>query len=444
MTIEDDVAVAVCTIPYAKPTRVLEDVTTTAKEFPSLICQKGEYEYEDGRRESLVCLSGTLPINYYGVTYNIPLAIWVCLPYPHLAPLAYITPTPTIGIKDNHRHVDRAGRCYLPYLHSWAAHSHHLRHLCSELIAVFSDDPPVYARATPVPSSPSPASSSPTPWPSSSHGHAGPPTGQWLQPGRQPPQPYDYAYSPPPISSDNLKRKDMEVEDNRTLLLVKISSLKHTLDAEMDADFMRQRVAMEKQQCRDTSEVLQSLRNQKAALTNAMNQCAVECDAVQRWLREKDRGGNGAVEDVDAASCPSVALATQRLELVAEDLAVEDLVYHLDRRLCDNDGTLDFDTWFRTLRNVSRKQFEYRALALRCEEALNRLPQPTGSPAALPWAAAADRGMAASPSGLYPSLESSVGAIPVPNPRPVAAAVSAEARPRSSLYPAEAFRQGYR
>ena len=61
-------------------------------------------------------------INFFtiaGVTYNIPVCIWLQESHPKVAPLVFVKPTSSMAIKPSH-HVDTNGKVYLPFLHEWS------------------------------------------------------------------------------------------------------------------------------------------------------------------------------------------------------------------------------------------------------------------------------------------------------------------------------------
>jgi ESCRT-I complex subunit TSG101 len=68
----------------------------------------------------LLSLTGTIPVAIRGNTYNIPVSIWLPHQYPHVPPIAFVTPTNQMVIKPN-QHVDLAGKIYHPYLSYWAS-----------------------------------------------------------------------------------------------------------------------------------------------------------------------------------------------------------------------------------------------------------------------------------------------------------------------------------
>ena len=54
-----------------------------------------------------------------GVTYNIPVCVWLQENHPYVPPLVFVKPTSSMAIKPSH-HVDTNGKVYLPFLHEWA------------------------------------------------------------------------------------------------------------------------------------------------------------------------------------------------------------------------------------------------------------------------------------------------------------------------------------
>ena len=54
-----------------------------------------------------------------GVTYNIPVCVWLQENHPHVPPLVFVKPTSSMAIKPSH-HVDTNGKVYLPFLHEWS------------------------------------------------------------------------------------------------------------------------------------------------------------------------------------------------------------------------------------------------------------------------------------------------------------------------------------
>ena len=92
---------------------------TTLQEFPTLVLKVDAYTHPNGRTSDLLVATGTLPVYYLGVKYNIPVTLWVGEGYPAAAPTLYVTPTAAMVIKPGHSLVDGSGLVATPYLAAW-------------------------------------------------------------------------------------------------------------------------------------------------------------------------------------------------------------------------------------------------------------------------------------------------------------------------------------
>jgi len=92
------------------------------------------------------------------------------------------------------------------------------------------------------------------------------------------------------------------------------------------------------------------------------------CSSVVRRLAEVVSQTESRVEDmkrkgepaVDELVCSSDVVYNQLFDLVAEDNAIEDTIYHLHRAL--NAGRIDLERFLRTTRALAEEQFMKRAL----------------------------------------------------------------------------------
>ncbi|KAI9468782.1 UEV domain-containing protein [Coemansia mojavensis] len=112
--------------------------------YPTLQPKIAEHIEEEGVRQALLCLHGTLPVVFNGATFNIPVVFWFPRAFPEHSPMAYVTPTRSMVVKVG-KHVDVHGRVYHPYLAAWSMRST-LCELFATLIQVFSVEPPVFSR----------------------------------------------------------------------------------------------------------------------------------------------------------------------------------------------------------------------------------------------------------------------------------------------------------
>lgn len=89
-------------------------------------------------------------------TFSPLLQVDIYLPpgYPSRPPVAYVRlGAPNLYLKEHHAHVGSDGHVYLPYLHEWSPRTHNLVELVVAMSSVFSADPPVFTRTTPKPPS---------------------------------------------------------------------------------------------------------------------------------------------------------------------------------------------------------------------------------------------------------------------------------------------------
>lgn len=130
---------------YQFADRAKRDALNALKFYKNLSPRLEMFVFNDGTRKDLVCLNGTIPVSYKGVTYNIPICVWLLDTHPFHSPMCFVKPTADMEIKIS-RHVDSSGRIYLPYLHEWNPNSSDLLGLIQVMIIVFGETPPVYSR----------------------------------------------------------------------------------------------------------------------------------------------------------------------------------------------------------------------------------------------------------------------------------------------------------
>lgn len=129
---------------YSDKKRVYGDVIDLLTRYPSLSPRTKVFSFEDGRSELLLCIHGTLPVRFRNAGYNTPITLWVDKVYPVSRPLAFVTPSPEMGIRAGN-HVDPNGAIYHPLLAYWDAKKT-IVELAELLREVFGAEMPVYAR----------------------------------------------------------------------------------------------------------------------------------------------------------------------------------------------------------------------------------------------------------------------------------------------------------
>eukprot|EP01114_Cavostelium_apophysatum_P016534 TRINITY_DN4726_c0_g1_i2.p1 TRINITY_DN4726_c0_g1~~TRINITY_DN4726_c0_g1_i2.p1 ORF type:complete len:467 (+),score=80.44 TRINITY_DN4726_c0_g1_i2:147-1547(+) len=168
--------------------RVRQDAFALLAAYPTLLPKEDVLVTNDGSASNLLMFEGTIPINFRGAVYNIPINLWLPLEYPHKPPICFVVPTKDMEIKPKHLHVDSAGQCYLPYSHQWRGDTCNVAGLVYNLSLTFGQDPPVYSKPGAVP----PPTFPPQPHHSQAH-HSQP----------HPPQPHPQPHLPQNIPQQN-------------------------------------------------------------------------------------------------------------------------------------------------------------------------------------------------------------------------------------------------
>eukprot|EP00555_Chaetoceros_dichaeta_P012607 CAMPEP_0198272726 /NCGR_PEP_ID=MMETSP1447-20131203/54311_1 /TAXON_ID=420782 /ORGANISM="Chaetoceros dichaeta, Strain CCMP1751" /LENGTH=405 /DNA_ID=CAMNT_0043966079 /DNA_START=36 /DNA_END=1253 /DNA_ORIENTATION=+ len=133
---------------YRDPNRVSRDATglLTSSVGNNLRPKISNLVENNGVSSNAMLLTGTIPMIYMGGKYNIPIEVYLPPKYPLQPPVAYVRPVPSMMIKEGHQHVGSDGMVYMPYLHNWHSNSHNLSALCTHMSNYFGTDPPLFAR----------------------------------------------------------------------------------------------------------------------------------------------------------------------------------------------------------------------------------------------------------------------------------------------------------
>ncbi|KAA8537368.1 hypothetical protein F0562_026945 [Nyssa sinensis] len=253
------------------------------------------------------------------VTYNIPVVIWLMESYPRHPPLVFVNPTRDMIIKRPHAYVDPSVQI------QWC-----LRTRCQwglQGIARPAIPPRVY--------------------PQSPYGSSG---------GRIPPPSPQRPLAVTEDPSDVFKRNAINklVES----LHSDIGALRKTRETEMEGLFNAQAVLRQREE--QLSKGLREMQDEKEGLEQQLQMVLMNTDILEGWLREnKGKMANMGNVNVDDAFEPCDALSKQMLECTASDLAIEDVIYSLDKAV--QEGSIPTDQYLRNVRLLSREQFFHRA-----------------------------------------------------------------------------------
>ncbi|XP_049637005.1 ubiquitin-conjugating enzyme E2 variant 3 isoform X2 [Suncus etruscus] len=122
----------------------LEELRNVDKSFPHFKYSIDTYVFKDSSQKDLLNATGTVPVIYQGITYNIPIRLWILDSHPFAPPICFLKPTANMGISVG-KHVDAQGRIYLPYLQNWSHPKSVIVGLIKEMIAKFQEELPLYS-----------------------------------------------------------------------------------------------------------------------------------------------------------------------------------------------------------------------------------------------------------------------------------------------------------
>mmetsp|Transcript_11172 Transcript_11172/g.25385 ORF Transcript_11172/g.25385 Transcript_11172/m.25385 type:complete len:449 (-) Transcript_11172:51-1397(-) len=131
--------------PYLDTQRLHDDVAALLEDCSTMVPQSCTF-VKGGRQHTLFILAGVLPISFKGVSYNIPVTIYLDPPYPNSAPRCFVTPTAEMCIRHGHTHVDQGGMIRHRYLENWHREKSSLVDLVPIVVEVFSAKPPVHRK----------------------------------------------------------------------------------------------------------------------------------------------------------------------------------------------------------------------------------------------------------------------------------------------------------
>lgn len=413
-----------CLSDYKHPVTTKAEIMHVLKYYRSLQGKMDRFVFNNGIEQRLFCLDGTVPVQFKGNSYNIPVCVWIMRQHPMQAPLVFVRPTQGMRIEVS-RHVDHNGKVYMPYLSDWKQGTSDLVGLIQVMIIVFSERPPVYAcrdggshynqqssQPLPYPLSqpgyPSSVSAArypyPTPGPSSAlpYPTQSPPYPQQQSAASSLPYPTAGGPMPPygnqaglPYPQPMVQSESVKSDGNVTSSVTSPSpvtqsalgagtiSEDHIRASLLSAveDKVRRRVREQRQQVQAELEVLSNtqseLQQNKQTVEAAVQQLKQHKTGLEERLSLL-RGKNAELEanvarldqeeqlDVDEAVLTTAPLYKQLLASFAEENATQDAIYHLGEAL--NHGVIDLGTLLKHTRILSRRQFMLRATIQRCRK----------------------------------------------------------------------------
>ncbi|GLJ46641.1 hypothetical protein SUGI_0982780 [Cryptomeria japonica] len=374
-------------LPYDEDVKWLirQHLVSVIQEFPSLQAKTAMFSHNDGRTMNLLQAEGTVPMYYQDVMYNIPVIIWLLESYPRQPPCVYVTPTRDMIIKSGHPHVNASGMVSIHYLQAWVFPSSNLVDLVRNLSLLFGQDPPLYTKQSAPQTRPSPpphtaqsvqmnpiqsSHMTSTSLPHGSNPNAqgalvrppvpGPRGGYIYNNHRLPPSPQrpPHMEDPSEVFKRNAINKLVEMLHND------MAELRKTTEVEMDGLFNTQAVLRQREEQLERG--LREMQEEKEGLEQQLQVTLTNTDVLETWLRNNEDKKRDTI-DIDNVFELCDALSKQMLECSAADLAIEDILYSLDKAV--QEGTIPVDAYLKNVRALSREQFFQRATAAKVRAA---------------------------------------------------------------------------
>jgi len=375
------------------------------------------YTHATGAKQTLLQIKGLLPITYQNNTYNIPVCFWLPYEFPARPPMCYVVPTETMDIKASHRHMNKQGFIFHPYLSNWSMYHSNLLVLSTNLQSVFGKDPPVFAkqvkpRPKPVQQPSYVRAEEPPSYHSAFNAYnrslnqaqPGARAGPYAQPGARPaqytkppsypapdnsqPGAASYVKPPPPsyneISNAKLSppnynqaasmagkpgivdqysanKKDKLTQDVKEKLRAQLTALhKRWVDEVNELQRLQTELLRSKHEI-ETEE--KGIAEETDDLNKLKNELETANSKLQTWL---DANKDSPPVDLLKTVEPRNVWTKQLIEAVAQDSAIDDTLYCLDRAL--GEDAINFKNYLKQVRKLTREQFFKRALTQKIEE----------------------------------------------------------------------------
>lgn len=290
---------------------ILRHLLSMLQEYPGFRPSTRRFMHNDGTEVNLLCASGYLHVS--NSTTPIPLIIWLHENYPVQAPLVFVSLDPMTPIHRHHPFVDTCGATFPPYLLTWKFPPCNLVGLLNNLALLFSHD-----------------------------------------------HPFSYLPMMTGFSIPSLVSKKEALDRLVGMLYYDMVALLASTFEEIEELSLLQE-ELKRRDCITTT-MISEMEQERKRLKDRLNNYAEEIDRLANWLRVTDpkpvmamAAGNVETEDVFEIDEKS----RWRLESLAADLAIEDVLHKLDNVL--EQKAVSFDSYIKQVRRLAREQFLFRA-----------------------------------------------------------------------------------
>ncbi|MFQ6620489.1 hypothetical protein Gotur_001330 [Gossypium turneri] len=315
-----EAALVAATTPYAlsytdskQKWVILRHLLSLLQEFPGFKPSTGRFMHNDGTEVNLLRATGCVHVAN-STTPTIPLVIWLHENYPQKAPLVFVSLHAMTPIHRHHPFVDNTtGATSPPYILTWKYPPCNLSELLRNLVQLFSID-----------------------------------------------HPFSYTLTTPACLTHPWLVSTKEALDRLVgMLHYDMVALRASTSDEIEKLSLLQEEL--KRRDRFITSMVAELGEERMRLEERVKNWAEETDRVENWLRVNDGRSimdlNARdVEIEDAFEMDETSRA--RLESSAADLAIEEVMYKLDKAL--EHEAVSFDSYIKQVRSLARQQFFHR------------------------------------------------------------------------------------
>jgi len=168
--------------------------------------------------------------------------------------------------------------------------------------------------------------------------------------------------SPPEYENPTIVAKRNAIKKLTDKLIIRLTEYNKSTTSEIDELFEKQATLTKNTEKIQTN--MDALQKEKDKIEENMKTLTQKFEEVCSWLEKNDKQEKDI--DVDGLLQPKDLLSQQLLDLIAEDLAIEDVIYYMDKAL--RDGVIDITTFMKECRSLAREQFFKKALIKKVTE----------------------------------------------------------------------------
>ncbi|KAG4091967.1 UEV-domain-containing protein [Neocallimastix lanati (nom. inval.)] len=319
---------------------------------------------------NLLGMTGVIPVTYRNVTYNIPIGVWVMFDYPLTPPEFVVMPTESMKIVVG-KHVKPDGIITHPYLDTYSSKPQYsMMEFISILRQIFSNETPVVAVKQPVkpPTSqsfnmPQPVSM-PMPRPNSFMYNNNNDTGNNNMP-------YNYSFPQPSYSTNNNANSGNVSSSTSSLnrpTNTKTSVLNEVRDKiNKDIDTINDELKLKIDELLDENKKLSENETKINKSMDLFREEMLKIKSNITVFQGKNREISEKIEQLKNKKeinpddiLKLTPLMNQLVETIADESAIEDMIYYLGKALTSEQINLNY--YLKHIRALSREQFLKKVL----------------------------------------------------------------------------------